>query len=71
MIPPTLNPTPQLAAKPQEKLSACRCCQFYKFQGRSDGYCHRLGVPVSSHWRTCPLALPPFAPSWEGISALE
>jgi hypothetical protein len=24
-----------------------------------------LGVPVRSHWRACPLALAPFAPSWE------
>ncbi|HBB32182.1 MAG TPA: hypothetical protein DDZ80_17705 [Cyanobacteria bacterium UBA8803] len=46
--------------------SVCRCCQFYKFQGHSGGYCQQLGVPVRSAWRSCSLALPPFAPSWEG-----
>lgn len=49
------------------KPSACRCCQFYKSQGRSGGYCQQLGVPVRGTWHSCPLALPPFAPSWEGI----
>jgi hypothetical protein len=46
--------------------SVCRYCEFYQFQGRCGGYCHKLGVPVSSHWRSCPFALSPFAPSWEG-----
>lgn len=48
--------------------SHCRLCQFYKFdrgQGRGRGNCCKLGVPVRSHWRSCRLALPPFAPSWE------
>ncbi len=49
------------------KPSVCRCCQFYQSQGRSGGYCQQLGVPVRSSWHSCPLALPPFAPSWEGI----
>ena len=45
--------------------SVCRYCEFYQFQGRCGGYCHKLGVQVSSHWRSCPLALSPFAPSQE------
>ena len=56
------NPT---GKAPTLMPSACRCCQFYKPQGRSGGYCQRLEVPVYSYWRSCPLALPPFAPSWE------
>ncbi|MEN9871043.1 MAG: hypothetical protein RLZZ171_2031 [Cyanobacteriota bacterium] len=48
--------------------TTCRFCQFYKFergQGRSRGNCCKLGVSVCGHWRSCRLALPPFAPSWE------
>jgi hypothetical protein len=45
--------------------SICRLCQFYRSQGRNDGYCQKLGVCVSSHWKSCNFALPPFAPSWE------
>lgn len=45
--------------------SSCRLCQFYRSQGRNGGHCQKLGVSVSSHWASCSLALPPFAPSWE------
>lgn len=48
--------------------SKCRFCQFYQHQGRQGGYCQKLATPVQSHWRSCPLALPPFAPSWEDQS---
>ncbi|CCH99390.1 MAG: hypothetical protein GPI90_04010 [Microcystis aeruginosa K13-05] len=57
----TGNPLPKVATC----SSTCRYCRFYKFQGRGNGYCQRLGVPVHSHWRACPLICPPFAPSWE------
>ena len=45
--------------------SMCRNCKFYQFQGRSGGHCYKLGIPVSGHWHSCPLALSPFTPSWE------
>ena len=45
--------------------SKCQFCQFYQHRGRQGGYCQKLTTPVQSHWRSCPLALPPFAPSWE------
>jgi hypothetical protein len=50
----------------QSRPSVCGCCQFYEFQGHRRGYCHKLGVEVCSRWTACPLALAPFAPSWEG-----
>ncbi|MGQ4648002.1 hypothetical protein [Lyngbya aestuarii] len=45
--------------------SVCRCCQFYKTQGRNGGQCQKLGVPVSGQWCSCTLALLPFAASWQ------
>lgn len=46
--------------------SNCRFCRFYKFDGgQGRGNCDKLGVSVYGHWRSCRLALPPFAPSWE------
>lgn len=29
--------------------------------------CQQLGVPVQGSWKTCPLAIPAFARSWEGL----
>lgn len=48
--------------------SNCRFCQFYQLergQGKGRGNCGKLGVSVYGHWRSCRLALPPFAPFWE------
>lgn len=45
----------------------CRHCRHYTPEGRRGGLCQQLNVPVQSHWQACTLALPPFAPSWEGI----
>lgn len=45
--------------------SCCRLCRFYRSEGRNGGHCQKLGVSVASHWASCSLALPPFAPSWE------
>ena len=47
--------------------TACRYCHYYKPEGRRGGVCQQLGAPVQSNWKACPLALPPFAPSWEGL----
>ena len=47
--------------------SACRSCRYYTPEGRRGGNCQQLGVPVRGVWKACSLALPPFAPSWEGI----
>lgn len=50
--------------------SACRYCRFYKPEGRRGGLCQQLGVPVSGSWKSCSLALPPFAPSWENLEGI-
>ena len=47
--------------------SACRYCRYYKPEGRRGGVCHQLGAPVQGKWTACSLAVPPFAPSWEGL----
>lgn len=47
--------------------SACRYCQYYKPEGRRGGMCQQLGVPVQGSWKPCPLAIPAFARSWEGL----
>lgn len=47
--------------------SSCRHCRFYTPEGRRGGNCQQLGVLVRGGWKACSLALPPFAPSWEGI----
>ena len=47
--------------------SACRYCRYYKTEGRRGGLCQQLGAPVQGSWSACSLAIPPFAPSWEGF----
>lgn len=46
--------------------SACRACRYYTPEGRRGGFCQQLSVPVRGSWQACSLAIPPFAPSWEG-----
>lgn len=53
--------------KENSVTSACRSCRYYTPEGRRGGNCQQLGVPVRSSWKACSLAIPPFAPSWEGI----
>lgn len=52
-------------------VSACRHCQHYITEGRRGGQCQQLGTPVKGSWRACPLAIPPFAPSWEDIGVIS
>ncbi|MEB3825900.1 hypothetical protein [Phormidium sp. CCY1219] len=52
------------------QASACRHCRFYTPVGRRGGNCQQLGVPVRGGWKACSLAVPPFAPSWEGIEEI-
>ena len=50
--------------------SACRLCRYYETEGRRGGRCQQLGVPVKGSWRSCSLALPPFAASWESLEEI-
>lgn len=48
-------------------VSICRHCQHYLLEGRRGGLCQQLGAPVQGRWKACQLAVPAFAPSWEGV----
>lgn len=50
--------------------SACRYCRYYKLEGRRGGTCEMLGGSVQGSWKACALALPAFAPSWEGLEEI-
>lgn len=48
-------------------VSACRHCRYYEPEGRRGGQCKILGGLVQSSWKSCNLAIPAFAPSWENL----
>jgi hypothetical protein len=50
--------------------SACRYCRFYRPEGFQGGTCQQLGAFVRSNWKSCQLALPAFASSWENAEEL-
>lgn len=47
--------------------SACRCCHYYRPEGRRGGMCSQLGVLVQSNWSSCSLAVPAFTTTWEKL----
>jgi hypothetical protein len=51
-------------------ISSCRHCHFYRGEGRRGGNCQQLGVPVQGSWSVCPLAIPPFKPSWQNLPGI-
>lgn len=51
--------------------STCRCCQHYSPEGRRGGQCQQLHVPVKGGWKSCQLAIPVFAMSWEMGEIIE
>jgi len=52
-------------------VSSCRHCLFYEMQGRRGGQCRQLGVPVKGCWRSCSLALSPFASqNWQDLERI-
>lgn len=52
------------------RISTCRNCRYFTPEGRRGGYCQQLSVLVHAHWKTCPLAVAAFAPSWELLEQL-
>ena len=38
--------------------STCRCCHYYRPEGRRGGSCQQLGVPVRGCWKTCNIGVP-------------
>ncbi|NEO32744.1 MAG: hypothetical protein F6K36_20435 [Symploca sp. SIO3C6] len=50
--------------------STCRFCHYYQPEGRRGGFCGQLDVPVQSNWKSCPLAISPFASAWESLEMI-
>lgn len=51
-------------------ISSCRHCLFYEIQGRRGGQCRQLGVPVRGCWKSCALAVSPFAANWQNLERM-
>ena len=51
-------------------ISVCRLCQNYTPEGHRGGHCQLLEVSVKGSWKSCQMAIPAFAPSWETIENL-
>ena len=51
-------------------ISVCRHCQNYTPEGHRGGHCQLLQVSVKGGWKSCQMALPAFAPSWETLETL-
>jgi hypothetical protein len=49
------------------QASKCNFCGHYKMQRGSVGHCQLLNAPVRGGWKSCALAMSPFAPSWEYV----
>ncbi len=59
------NPTLVISDRASNSTSKCNFCGHYKLQRGSVGHCQLLNAPVRGGWKSCALAMPPFAPSWE------
>ncbi|MEG3850246.1 hypothetical protein QT971_23775 [Microcoleus sp. herbarium19] len=59
------NPTLAISDRRSNPTSKCTFCGHYKLQRGSVGHCQLLNAPVRGGWKSCALAMPPFAPSWE------
>ena len=47
--------------------SKCNFCGHYQQARGSVGHCQLLNAPVRAGWKSCTLARPAFAPSWEQV----
>ena len=61
------NPNPVISDRGCKRTSKCNFCGHYKMQRGAVGHCQLLNAPVRGGWKSCTLALPPFAPSWEHV----
>ena len=59
------NPTLAISDRATNPTSKCNFCGHYKLQRGSVGHCQLLNAPVRGGWKSCALAMSPFAPSWE------
>jgi hypothetical protein len=59
------NPNLVISDRTSNPTSKCKFCGHYKLQRGSVGHCQLLNAPVRGGWKSCSLAMPAFAPSWE------
>ena len=52
-----------------KSIVACRHCRYYSPEGRRGGVCQKLMTVVESNWKSCSLAMSPFASSWENLDS--
>ncbi|MEG5031444.1 hypothetical protein [Microcoleus sp. AT3-D2] len=51
--------------------SKCNFCGHYQQARGSVGHCQLLNAPVKGGWKSCTLAMPAFAPSWEYVEGAD
>ncbi|MEG4944482.1 hypothetical protein [Microcoleus sp. F4-D5] len=61
------NPNLAISKPGCNSTSKCTFCGHYKLQRGSVGHCQLLNAPVRGAWKSCALAMSPFAPSWEQV----
>jgi hypothetical protein len=61
------TPNQVISERGCNQASKCNFCGHYKLQRGSVGHCQLLNAPVRGGWKSCALAMPPFAPSWEYV----
>ena len=49
----------------------CRHCHYYSPEGRRGGHCQQLGATVKGEWKACPIMIPAFAKTWEGVATVS
>jgi hypothetical protein len=65
------NPNQVISERGCNATSQCNFCGHYKLQRGSVGHCQLLNAPVRGGWKSCALAMPPFAPSWEQVEGVK
>ncbi|MBE9094602.1 hypothetical protein [Tychonema sp. LEGE 07203] len=63
------KPNLVISDRPCTATSKCGFCGHYQLQRGSMGHCQLLNAPVKGKWKSCTLAIPPFAPSWEYLES--
>jgi len=53
------------------QTSKCNFCGHYQQARGSVGHCQLLNAPVRGGWKSCTLAMPAFAPSWEFVEGAD
>ena len=60
-----------LISESGNRPSKCSFCGHYKLEKGLVGHCQLFNAPVRGKWKSCALALPAFAPSWEHLEGAK